>query len=143
MIKDATGINSPKMHSSGRCRNRTYLCGTTNYPVSWKQVYGRERKFAEIRDYLSPWYRVCINAMFLSKGSYRYGNSKNAFLLSVQKPHLPVWDGKLPRLTPWCKIRTYLYGPPNYHGSWRGSIGPRMEICVKSGLPIAMVPCLH
>ena len=48
----------------------------------------RERKFAEIRVYLLPWYRVCNKAMFISKGSYACGESKNVFLLSVQKPHL-------------------------------------------------------
>ena len=28
-------------------------------------------------------------------------------------------------------------------GQYRGSIGPRMEICVNSGLPIGMLPCFH
>ena len=32
--KEATGMEIPKMHSSCRCKNRTYLCGTANYPVS-------------------------------------------------------------------------------------------------------------
>ena len=32
--KEATGIASPKIYSSSRCKNRTYLCGTENYPVS-------------------------------------------------------------------------------------------------------------
>ena len=62
--------------------------------------------------------------MFISKGSYRYGESKNAFFYLVQKPHLPVQDGKLPRLM-------------------QASIGLRMEICGNPGLPFAMVPCLH
>ena len=34
----------------------------------------------------------------LSKGSYGYGEPKNLFLSSVQKPHLPVQACKLPRL---------------------------------------------
>ena len=62
--------------------------------------------------------------MFLSKGSYRYGKSKNAFLLSVQKPHLPVWDGKLPRLM-------------------LANIRPSTEICGNPCLPFAMVKCFH
>ena len=78
--KEASGMESPKMHFSTRCINRTYLCGTSNYPVSCNPVQGRERKFAEIRFYLSPWYRVFSKAMFISKGSYRYWESKNAFL---------------------------------------------------------------
>ena len=77
--KEATGLESPKMHSSSRCNNCTYLCRTSNYPVSCNPKQGREQKFAESRFYLSPWYRVCTKAMFISKGSYRYGESKNAF----------------------------------------------------------------
>ena len=45
------------------CKNRTYLCGPSNYPVSYETVYGRERKFAEIRVYLSPRYRFCTKPM--------------------------------------------------------------------------------
>ena len=29
-----TGMEIPKMHSSSRCKSRTYLCGTANYTVS-------------------------------------------------------------------------------------------------------------
>ena len=96
--KEAIGMESPKMYSTRQCKNRTYLCGTSNYPISCKPVLGRKRKFGEIRVYLSPWYHVCTKAIFISKGIYRYGANKNAFLYSVQKPHLPVRDGKLPRL---------------------------------------------
>ena len=78
--KEATGMEIPRMRCSSRCKNRTYLCRTANYPVSCKPAYGRVRKFEENRIHLSPWYRVCNKAMFLSKGSYRYGESKNAFL---------------------------------------------------------------
>ena len=42
---EATGMESPKMHSSVRCINRTYLCRTANYPVSRNPEYGRKRKF--------------------------------------------------------------------------------------------------
>ena len=38
--KEATDMDSPKMHSSSRCKNRTYLCGTSNYPVSCNPVQG-------------------------------------------------------------------------------------------------------
>ena len=96
--KEATGMEIRKVHSSSRCKNRTYLCGTANYPISCKPVLGRERKFAEIRVYLSPWYRISTKAMFISTRNYRYGESKNSFILSVQTPHLPVCDDKVPRL---------------------------------------------
>ena len=42
----------------------------------------------------------------------------------MQKPHLPVQAGKLPRLM-------------------GGGIGPRTEACVNLGGPIAIEPCLH
>ena len=72
-------MEGPKIHSSSRCKNRTYLCGTANYPVSCKPVLGLERKFEEILVYLSPWYRVCTKVIIISKGSYRYGESRNEF----------------------------------------------------------------
>ena len=84
---EATEMQSPKMHFSNQCKNRTYLCGTANYPVSFQPVQGRERKFQKIRVYLSPWYHICTKAMLISKVSYRNGESKNAFLWSVHKPH--------------------------------------------------------
>ena len=62
--------------------------------------------------------------MFISKGSYGYGEPKNVLLESVEKHYLPV------RV---CKV-------PRFMG---GSIGPRMEIFETSGLPIPMVSRLH
>ena len=59
--KETTGMESPKMTSSSRCKNRTYLCGTPNYPVSCKPT--------EICGNLSPWYRVSTKGMFLIKRS--------------------------------------------------------------------------
>ena len=52
--KEATGMESPKMHSSGCCKYCTYLYLSANYPVSCKPVWRREWKFEEIRVYLSP-----------------------------------------------------------------------------------------
>ena len=67
---------------------------------------------------------VCTKAIFISKGSYGYGESRNVFLWSVQKPLLPVMAVKLLRLK-------------------GGGIGPRTETCVNSGGSIALVPCVH
>ena len=36
--KEATGMESLKMHSSSQCKNRNYLCRTANYSVSCKTV---------------------------------------------------------------------------------------------------------
>ena len=62
--------------------------------------------------------------MVILKGSYGDGEFKNVLPQLVHKLYLPVWGRKLPRFM-------------------RSSIGPGMEICENSGLPISMVPCLH
>ena len=67
--KEARTMESLQMYSSHRCKKRTYLCGSANYLVSCKAVQGRERKFGEIRAYLSSWCNVCTKAMFISKES--------------------------------------------------------------------------
>ena len=53
-----------------------------------------------------------------------HGESKNVLTKSVQTPYLQLRGSKVPRLM-------------------GGSIGPRMEICENSALPIPMVPRLH
>ena len=75
--KEATGMESSKRYCPSRCRYRTYQCGAANYPVSWGAVQGPPRKYAKLRAYQYPWYRVCTNAMLISKGSYGHGEFKN------------------------------------------------------------------
>ena len=67
------------MYSLGRCKNLTYLCWPSNYRVSNESVKSREQKLAEIGMDLPPWYRVCTKAIFISKGSYGYGQPRNVF----------------------------------------------------------------
>ena len=86
--------------------------------------HGEFWKYAKLRPYQSPWYRVCTKAMVISKGIYGHGESKNVLPKSVQTLYLPLRGSKVPRFM-------------------GGSIGPRMEICESSALPILMVPCLH
>ena len=62
--------------------------------------------------------------MVISKGSYGHGEYKNVLSKSVHIPYLPLRGSKV----------------PSFKG---GSIGPRMEICESSALPIPMVPRLH
>ena len=62
--------------------------------------------------------------MVISKGSYGHGEFKIVSPYSVQIPYLSLCGSKLPRFI-------------------GGSIGPRMEICKISALPIPMVPRLH
>ena len=75
--KEATGMESSKMYCPSRCRYRTHQCGAANYPVSWGAVQGPPRKYTKLRAYQYPWYRVCTNAMVISKGSYGHGEFKN------------------------------------------------------------------
>ena len=67
--KTPRGMESPEMYSFSRCKNPSYLCWPSNYPVSREAVNGPERKPAQISEDLSPWYRVCTKAIFISKGS--------------------------------------------------------------------------
>ena len=122
--KEATGIESSKMYCPSRCRYRTYHCVEAKYPVSWGVVQGPEWKYAKLRPYQSPWYRVCNKAMVISKGSYGHGEFKNVLQQLVQ---ISVLITAWPQSTP-------------FHG---GSIGPRMEICETSVPPIPMVQRLH
>ena len=117
-------MESSKMYCPSRCRYRTDQLGARNYPVSREVVQGPELKYAKLRPYQSPWYRVCTKAMVISKGSYGHGEFKNALPQSVQIPYLPLRGSKVPRFM-GC------------------SIGPRMEICETSALPIPMVSRLH
>ena len=112
------------MQFPSRCTNRTDQYHPANYPVSFSTILGQQWKFSEFRAYLSPWYRVCTNAMFILKPSYWCGEPKNAISQSVQKPHRPVPSCKLPHVM-------------------QRHIGPAIEIFGISGLPFAMVTCLH
>ena len=62
--------------------------------------------------------------MVISKGSYGHGDYKNVLPMLVQTPYLPLRVSKVPHFM-------------------QGSIGPRMEICETSALPIPMVPRLN
>ena len=93
--EEATNMESPKMHSSSRCKNRTYLCRTANYPVSCKAEWGREWQFPEIRVYLSPWYRVAPKQCLYEKEA-----------IGMESPKMHSFHQ--------CKNRTYLCGVGNY-----------------------------
>ena len=122
--KEATGMESSKMYCPSRCRYRTYQFEAANCPVSWMAVQGPPRKYAKFWAYKYPWYRVCTNAMAISKGSYGHGEFKNVLPYSVQISHLPVRGRKL-------------------HRVMGGSTRSTKEICETSGLPIPMVLRLH
>ena len=124
ILKGSYGCGEPKMQFPIQCKNRTDRYRPANYPVSFSTVLGQQWKFSEFRGYLSPWYHVCTNAMFILKPSYGCGEPKNSITQSVQKPHRQVPSCKLPRVM-------------------QRHIGPAIEIFGISGLPFSMVPCLH
>ena len=62
--------------------------------------------------------------MFISKGSEKNAEPKNVILISAQKAHFAVPAYKQP-------------------GFMQHHIGPTVQICGSSGLPFAMVLCLH
>ena len=104
------------MYCPSQCRYRTYQCVTANYPISWGLYCvqkGNMRNFGPTNPHGTAF-----------KGSYGHGEFKNVLPYSVQIPYLPIHGRKLPRFM-------------------GGSIGPRMEICGTSSLPILMVPRLH
>ena len=85
---------------------------------------GPREQIYRIRGYFSPWYCICTNAMFISKGSQGNDEPKNVILVSVQKAHFAA--------------RTY-----KQIGFMQHRVGPTVQICGNSGLPFVMVPCLH
>ena len=94
---------SPKMYLLSRCKKPRYLCGYAKYPVSCKAAQGRERKFGEIRAYLSPWCSVCTKAMLISK----------------------AWAMESPKIysLSWCKNPSYLCGYTKYPISCKAAQG--------------------
>ena len=94
--KEARAMKCPKMYSSSRFKQCTSLCGSANYPISSKAVQGRERKFGEIRSFISLWCSVCIKAMFIYQKEVRAMESPTMYSSSR------------------CKKRTYLCGSANY-----------------------------
>ena len=62
--KKATGMESSKIYCPSRCRYRTYHCVEVKYRISWG-VLGPKIKYAEIRAYISPWYRACTKVMVI------------------------------------------------------------------------------
>ena len=93
-------------------------------PAFMHRHKGSTMQISEILRLPITWYRVCTKEIFTSKGSFRDADSKNIILVSVQKGYKPLH----------CfKLSAFMYR----------HIGPTMQSSEISGLPIAMVPCLH
>ena len=119
--KEATGIESSKMYCPSRCRYRIHQCGAANYPVSWGAVQGPPRKYAKLRAFQYPWYRVCTNAMVILKRKLRAWRVQKCIALVGAEIALTSAG---PQTTP-ChggQYRVHLgnmrnFGPTNTHGT--------------------------
>ena len=83
-------------------------------------------EISENSGYLSPWYRVCTKAMFISKGRYGCGEPKNVIVLSVQQTHWPLRT---------CKLHGFMHRRiyPTM-GIWEisGYLSPWYRVCTKA-----------
>ena len=77
--KEATGMERPEMYSVSRCNKPTYLFGPSKVPRLEGGSIGPRTESLEIGKDLWQWYRVCTKEIFISKGSYRYGKTRNVF----------------------------------------------------------------
>ena len=82
--KVAVGKENSKTQSTSRCNKRTGRYSPANTPGFMHGVQCREWKFGKFRSCRKQWYRLCIQAMFGSKGSCGYGEPKNAIANTVQ-----------------------------------------------------------
>ena len=128
--KESTGMESPKMYCPSRCRYHTYHCVATNYPVSWR-VYSPEWKYAKLRPYQSPWYRVCTKAMVISKGSYQ----SNVYI----KRKLRAW--RVQKCI--ALVGSYTVITTSWKQSTPFQYRAQNGICENLAIPIPMVPRLH
>ena len=82
--KVAMGMENPKILLPSRCNKRTWRYCSANNPDSCTACKADNGNLAKLRSCRSQWYRVCTKAMFISKGSYGYGEPKNAIAFSMQ-----------------------------------------------------------
>ena len=114
-------MQSPKILSLGWCKKGTNFYLASNYPHSYITILDRRCKFLKLRSFLLPWYRVCTEAIFISKGSFRDAEPKNIILVLVQNRFKPLRVLKLPEFM--------------YRHIWH-----TMQISEISRFPFAMVP---
>ena len=82
--KQATGMESLKMYSFRQSKTSITCAGlqtTPSHVSQYRAKNGNLRKSGST--FCHGTYRLCTKAMFISKGSYGYGESKNVFLSSV------------------------------------------------------------
>ena len=117
-------MESLKIYCPTRCRYVLTTALKESTPFHWGQFSaqnGNMRNFGSTNPHGTAF---APKQWLYQKGSYGHGKSLNVLSQSVQIPYLPLRGSKVPRIMV-------------------GSIGPRMEICENSALPIPMVPRLH
>ena len=124
--KEASAMESSKMCSLTWCKKPTSLCRYTKYPISCKAAQGRERKFGEIRAYLSPWCSVCTKAMFISKKVRVMENPKMYSLSRYKKPTYLCGYAKYPVSCQAAHTRERKVG------EIRGSLSPCCSVSTKA-----------
>ena len=119
--KEATSMESSKMYFPSRCRYRTHQCGAANYPVSWGTVQDPPRKYAKLRAYQYPWYRVSTNAMVILKRKLRAWRVQKCIALVGADIALTSAG---PQTTPCHGVQYRVhqgnmrnFGPSNTHGT--------------------------
>ena len=122
--KVAVGMENPKMQSPPRCNKRTGRYGSEKNPDFMHRLEGREWKSGKLRTCRIQWYRVCIQAMFISKGSSGYGERQKCNRILGAISAMGVTTRQITR----------------YDAS---SLGPRLEIWENWKLSKTMVSLLH
>ena len=122
--KEATGMESSKMYCPSRCRYRTYHCVEAKYPVSRGGSIGPRMEICETSVLPIP----MVQRLHQNNGYIK----RKLRAWRVQKC-ITIVGADIVLITAWPQSTSF-------HG---GSIGPRMEICETSTLPILMVPRLY
>ena len=90
--KEATGMESSKMYLPNRFRYRTYHWLAANYLVSLGVVQDTEWKYAKLRPYQSPWYRVYPQSNGYIKRKLReWKVQKCIFLIDTDTILITAW----------------------------------------------------
>ena len=111
------------MQFPSQCINRTDRCGSTNYPVPCSAVWANNRNFQNIGATYRHGTVFSPTQCLYCKEATGVENPKVQFLVSAKTK--PTVEGQQ---TTQCLEAQY---------------GQAIEIFKTSGLPIAMVPCLH
>ena len=107
--KEATGMDRPQMYSASRCKNPTYLCRPSKYPVSREALWAQNGKLRK----LGQTYRH--DTVFALR---KYLSQKES--TSMERPEMYS--------TSRCNNPTYLCGPSKHPNLDGGGMGPEWKV---------------